>query len=259
MNSIRAARPVALITGANRGIGLEAARQLGRSGHIVLIGSRDLQRGEAACAQLRSEDIEAEVLHLDVTDPASIAAAASHVEDKHGRLDILINNAGILLEDISPDPANPEGLVNTLPSDVEMDVVRETLVTNTLAPIAVTKAFLPLLRRAQAASIVNVSSWLGSLAVADAACQGAEDRYINLLAYNVSKAALNAATLQFAMELRSTPIRVNAVDPGHCATDINGFSGDRSAAEAAEIVVRAADLGPNGATGRFLGPEPRSW
>jgi NAD(P)-dependent dehydrogenase (short-subunit alcohol dehydrogenase family) len=178
-----------------------------------------------------------------VTDEASVEAAAGTIATGFDRLDVLVNNAGILLERDLPAP-----------SEVTLATVRATFETNFFGALAVTRAMLPLLRRAPAARIVNVSSHLASLGRASA---GLVPSHLNLLAYNTAKAALNAATVQYARELEDTAIKVNAVDPGHCATDINGHNAERTAAEAARIPVRYALLPADGPSGGFYGEDGR--
>ncbi|WP_433216391.1 SDR family oxidoreductase [Dactylosporangium sp. CS-047395] len=218
----------ALVTGANKGIGLEIARQLRALGLHVLVGARDPLRGKEAATA-----IGAEFLQLDVTDPDSIAAAAGQVEV----LDVLVNNAGILLER------------GALPSATPVAMLRETFEVNVLGVVAVTNAFLPALRRAPSARIVNLGSGLGSLAfTADPSHVYAQNP---LLAYNSSKTALAAVTLSYANELRSTPIKVNLADPGYCATDLNFHSGPRTPTQGATAAVRLATLPDDGPTGAF--------
>jgi NAD(P)-dependent dehydrogenase (short-subunit alcohol dehydrogenase family) len=225
---------VALVTGANKGIGYEIARQLGATGDIeVLVGARDPVRGRAA-----AESLNAVAVQLDVTDEASVAAAAKWIEQEYGRLDILVNNAGILAER------------GEMPSATSLDVMRRTYETNLFGVVAVTNAMLPLLRRAPAARIVNMSSGLGSLTW----CTTPGHPYFErpILAYNSSKSAINAVTVAYAAELRDSPIKVNAADPGYCATDLNGHSGHRTPAQGATAAVRLATLDGDGPTGQFL-------
>jgi NAD(P)-dependent dehydrogenase (short-subunit alcohol dehydrogenase family) len=244
---------VALVTGANKGIGFEVARQLGQAGWLVLLGARNSQKGADAAQQLRGEGLDVRFLEIDVADAGSVSAAAHSIEADPGRLDILVNNAGVLFEGDFSRSAEPDDIVLPPPSTVDIEVVRRTFSVNTFGAIQVTNALLPILLRSSAPRIVNVSSKLASLSLADEALgrRGGE-RYLNLLAYNSSKAALNAATLQYAIELRDTAIKVNAVDPGHCATDINGNLGDRHPSEAARTIVRLATLSPDGPTGAFI-------
>ncbi|MDF2770621.1 MAG: short chain dehydrogenase [Geminicoccaceae bacterium] len=239
------AKRVALITGANRGIGFEIARQLGQHGLTVLVGARDDCRGAHAAARLVADGIDARPITLDVTDAASIAAAAAVVDDAYGLLDVLVNNAGVRLDN---------GLE---PSAVPLEMLRATYETNVVAPVAVIQAFLPLLRRSPAGRIVNATSALASMALNQN--PDFEFAAMKLLAYNSSKTALNAITVQFAHELRDTSIKVNAADPGYTATEFNGFRGTQTVEEGARAAVRLALLDAGGPTGGFFdakGPLP---
>ena len=195
-------RKTALVTGANKGIGFEIARQLGRQGIIVLVGARSAERGKEAARKLREDGVEAREIVIDVTDEASIRSAVKEITDAYGRLDILVNNAGISRER------------GQKPSDTAVQAVRETFETNVFGVVAVTNAMLPLLRRSSTGRIVNLSSTMGSLAFA----ADPTSPYANLmlLAYNSSKAAVNSITLEYAKELRGTPIKINAVSPRLC-------------------------------------------
>jgi len=233
-------RRVALITGANKGIGLEIARQLGRAGIAVLIGARDTARGQAAAGMLCHEGLEASFVQLDVTDADSIARAAHAIEAAHGRLDILVNNAGINEAGDGP------------PASASIDAVRRLLETNFIGPLAVTQAMLPLLLRAPAGRIVNMSSSLGSLAMnGDPSSPYYAAR---LIGYNASKAAVNMLTVQLAEELRDTAIVVNSVSPGYVRTDLTGNTGFMSPAEGAALPVAYALLGADAVSGRFVEP-----
>jgi NAD(P)-dependent dehydrogenase (short-subunit alcohol dehydrogenase family) len=229
---------VALVTGANKGIGYEIARGLGATGLTVLVGARDGERGVAAAEKLAAEGVAAAPVHLDVTDPLSVTAAAALVEREYGRLDILVNNAGILVER------------GQRPSRTPLEMLERTYATNVYGVVAVTNAMLPLLRAAPAGRIVNLSSGLGSMALTsdpDGPFPGAL-----LLAYNSSKSALNSITVTYANELRDTPIKVNAADPGYCATDLNGHAGPRTPAQGAIAAVRLATLPQDGPTAGFF-------
>jgi NAD(P)-dependent dehydrogenase (short-subunit alcohol dehydrogenase family) len=231
---------IALITGANKGIGFETARQLGAAGMTVLVGSRDEQRGRDAEAALRKDGADARFVQLDVTDEASVRRAAKWVEAELGRLDVLVNNAGIAGVDDS-----------YLPSETTMTALRAVFETNVFGVVTVTNAMLPLLRGAQAARIVNVSSGVGSLTwMSD---PDSPMRDMISVAYPASKSALNMATLMYAKELRDTPIKVNAANPGYCATDLNANSGFLTAAQGAEVVVHLATLPADGPTGILWG------
>jgi NAD(P)-dependent dehydrogenase (short-subunit alcohol dehydrogenase family) len=241
-------RPVALITGANKGIGRETALQLGALGYIALIGSRDEVRGKSAAAQLRSQHVEAQYVHLDVTKVASIRGAAAAITARYHKLDALINNAGILREaDFDRRASSPHTFL-TPPSEVSLKVLRETFATNCFGAVSVTNHMLPLIKRSVAGRIVNVSSRLASLSSTQLHSPG----HLAMLAYLASKSALNSATVQYAYELRDTNIKVNSAAPAHCATDINAHFGEHTAAESAHIIVRLATLGSDGPTGGFF-------
>lgn len=231
---------IALVTGANKGIGLDIARQLGEAGMFVYLGARSQERGEKAAAALSSEGLKVKPLVLDVTDAESIAAAGSVVEQEQGKLDVLVNNAGI------SDGSD----WSRKPSQTPLADVRMVFETNFFGVIATMQAFLPLLRASDSGRIVNVSSTLGSLA-GHSDPNGAFKDYL-LLSYNTSKTALNAATVQFANELRATPIKVNAVCPGYVATDLNNHSGPRTTEQGAKIAVKMATIGAEGPTGGYF-------
>lgn len=231
-------RPVALITGANKGIGEAVAAGLARRGLRVALGARDARRGLAAETRLQAEELDARFLALDVDDDASVSEAVHVIERDFGRLDVVVNNAAVKLER-APSP----------PSECTLDVVRRTFETNVFGAIRVTLATLPLLRRSPAPRIVNVSSGLASLGLATT--DGSRYQTKPLLSYNVSKAALNSVTVQFANELRGTNFKVNAVDPGYTNTDMTG-DGTRTPTEAATIVLEMATLTADGPTGQFF-------
>ncbi|PWU43489.1 dehydrogenase [Micromonospora globispora] len=231
---------IALITGANKGIGLATARQLGARGMTVLVGARDAARGREAERTLRDGGADARFVPLDVTDEASVAAAAKLVEHEYGHLDVLVNNAGI----VRADGAG-------LPSATTLATLREVYETNVFGVVAVTNALLPLLRKAPAARIVNVSSEVGSIAVMTEP-QGALFA-LTSVPYPSSKAALNMITAMYAKELRDTPIKVNAANPGYCATDLNHHSGFRTPEEGAEVSVHLATLPADGPSGLLWG------
>jgi NAD(P)-dependent dehydrogenase (short-subunit alcohol dehydrogenase family) len=229
---------IALVTGANKGIGLETARQLARHDVHVILGSRDPAKGAAAAALLKSEGVVVESVVLDVTSQASIAAAEREVEAKHGKLDILVNNAGLNASDAS-----------TQASQQTLQSWRKTFDTNVFGVIAVTCAFMPLLRKAPAARIVNVSSVLGSIAMH--ADPKSPIYGVQLAAYNVSKSAVNAYTVQLACELRQSNIKVNAVHPGHVKTAMGGPAAPMELIDGAKSSVQMALLGPDGPSGSF--------
>jgi len=215
-----------LITGANKGIGYETARQLVAAGHTVWIGSRDLARGQAA-----AERLGARAVQLDVTDDASVAAAAATIE----ALDVLVNNAAI--------EERGEGNAVIGPADVTADLVRKTFDTNVFGTVRVLHAFLPLLQRSAAPVVVNVSSGLGSLTVVSSI---PADVYPGV-AYPASKAAVNMVTVQYAKAFPA--MRINAADPGFTKTDLNGNTGTQTVEEGAEVVVWLAQVGADGPTG----------
>lgn len=239
-------KPVALVTGANQGIGLQLAKELVSHGFTVLVGSRDLGRGEAAAGEIGPGAI---ALQLDVTDPTSIAAAAERVGNEFGRLDLLVNNAAISNTSLRPGMSIADYAEATRPSAISLDEVRAVWETNVFGVLAVYQAMLPLLRRAPAARIVNVSSGVGSLTTnSDPAFPY---RSIFGPGYAASKTALNAMTLAMAIELEPTGIKVSAVSPGYTSTNLNNYQGTETVEEGAREVVRVALLGPDGPTGTF--------
>ena len=230
-------RQIALVTGANRGIGLEVCRQLAKNGFTVILGSRDLNKGQDAARALSNEGLTVLPLQLDVTDQASVDAAESWVEIKFKVLDVLINNAAILYDDWQRA------------AGADLDVVREALETNTLGAWRMCNAFLPLLLLSKHARIVNVSSEAGSLTNMGGGTP----------AYNLSKVGLNALTRMLAKELESSRILVNAVCPGWVATEMGG-SGGRPVEDGAAGIVWAASLPDTGPTGGFFRDgKPLSW
>jgi NAD(P)-dependent dehydrogenase (short-subunit alcohol dehydrogenase family) len=233
---------IALISGANKGIGYEIARGLGAKKIKVLVGARDEARGQKAAEKLRVEGADACLVKLDVTDGESIRRAAEWIEKEFGRLDILVNNAGI-------------AYFSEKPSGEDLSKVREIYDTNVFGVMEMIQAMLPLLRRSKHARIVNVSSHLGSLELASR--PDSPMAQLLLLGYSTSKTALNSMTVQFANELRDTPIKVNAICPGYCATDLNGNSGPRTAAQGAVAVIEYATIGPDGPSGGYFDEEGR--
>jgi NAD(P)-dependent dehydrogenase (short-subunit alcohol dehydrogenase family) len=230
---------IVLITGANKGIGFATARDLARAGHTVLLGARDPERGSAAATVLVEQGLDARFVRLDVTDPATIAAAADLIDTEYGRLDILVNNAGISRD-------RPHG-----PAELPVAALREIYETNVFGVVAVTNAMLPLLRNSPAGYIGNVSSGLGTVAFLTDS-DSPLWQYANLLGYNSSKAALNAITLIYANNLRDTGIRVNALSPGFCATDLNNHTGRLSAEEGGAHIARQVTQPNESLTGVFL-------
>jgi NAD(P)-dependent dehydrogenase (short-subunit alcohol dehydrogenase family) len=242
---------IALVTGADKGIGRAIAGQLGALGMTIVVAVRDASLGEQAAAELRSGVVDPRPVVLDVTDTATIQAAAKYVDEELGRLDVLVNNAGI-----SGD------IPRQLPSAADLEVVREVFETNVFGVMAVTNAFLPLLRRSAQPRIVNMSSQVGSIAT-----MSDPEHYMSRMpgsaAYAPSKTALNAVMVQYAKELRDTGILVNAAAPGGCATDFTKHLGrklDRTADDGAAIAVRLATLGPDGPTGGYFDDDgPVAW
>ncbi len=231
---------IALVTGANKGIGLETARQLGQMGMTVLLGARDLAKGERAAEQLRSEGIDAHAIKLDMAQEADYAAVAKTIEAKYGKLDVLVNNAGILREDKS----------GNITSRLAMGILRETMETNFFAVVALTQTLMPLLRRSEAARIVNLSSDLGSLA--DQADPKSSIYEVKMFAYDTSKTALNAFTIHLAHELRDTGIKVNSAHPGWVKTDMGSEIAPMELVDGAKTSVMLATLPADGPTGGFF-------
>ncbi|MEV7687693.1 SDR family oxidoreductase [Streptomyces bungoensis] len=228
---------IALVTGANKGIGYEIAAGLGALGWTVGVGARNEERRESAVAKLRAGGVDAFAVPLDVTDDASVRDAAALIEDRAGRLDVLVNNAGVT------------GSAPQMPTGVDVATVRAAVETNVIGVIRVTNAMLPLLRRSASPRIVNVSSSVGSLTLQTT--PGAETGPISV-AYAPSKTFLNAVTVQYAKELRDTNILINAACPGYCATDLNGFRGTRTPQQGATTAIRLATLPDDGPTGSFF-------
>jgi NAD(P)-dependent dehydrogenase (short-subunit alcohol dehydrogenase family) len=233
-------RRVALITGANKGIGLEIARQLAQADIRTIIGARSPERGEAAVNDLSSQGLDVTYVQLDTSDEASIVSAAATISEQHGRLDILVNNAGI---------ANWN---DGVPSRASLTAVREVLETNFVGMLAVTQVMLPLLLKSTPARIVNLSSALGSLTMNS---DPTSPYYsAQLIGYNASKAAVNMLTVQLHAELHGSGIIVNSVSPGFVKTDLTGGAGNMTPAEGAATPVRVA-LADDAVSGRAVGPE----
>jgi NAD(P)-dependent dehydrogenase (short-subunit alcohol dehydrogenase family) len=235
----------ALVTGANKGIGLETARRLAQLGMTVILGARDRARGEAALDGLREDSRDVQLVVLDVSDEQSVTRAAGEVAARFGSLDVLVNNAGIAL---GAGPASSQGLA----------AMRHIFATNLFGQMAVAQAFLPLLEKSRSARIVNVSSSMGSLGLA-ANPESPIAQLGDLFGYAASKTALNAFTVRLANELRKKHIKVNAACPGYVATDLNRHTGARTVEQGAEVIVRLATLPDDGPTGGFFndaGPVP---
>ena len=247
---------IVLITGANKGIGRETARQLGRLGMTVLAGARDEERGRRAVAQLRGEGADVRFVQLDVTEDRSVMQAAEWIDKEFGRLDVLINNAGMTVDEERPSKERLSSDIN--PLDTTAEHVRRTYEVNVFGVVRVTRAMLPLLRQAKSARIVNLSSPLASLTFR--ANPEHPIAKVGLLAYNSSKAAVSAITLQYANALRGAGILVNAANPGFVATDLNTHSGHGTVEQGASAVVRLATLADDGPSGAFLGEDgPVPW
>jgi NAD(P)-dependent dehydrogenase (short-subunit alcohol dehydrogenase family) len=233
---------IALITGANKGIGLAIARRLGVSGHSVWLGCRDLQRGEAAARDLRDAGIDARAVQLDVTSDASVASAAAQLSDLAGKLDVLVNNAGLMF---APPPSVAEERI---------EEVRQMFDTNVLGVLRVTQAFLPLLRKSEAARIVMMSSGLSSLS--EALDMRSETWTVGFAGYCASKTALNMLTVKLAKELDREGIKVNAVDPGLTSTDMTGNGPGHSPDEGARPAVALATTHAYGPSAGFYACSP---
>ncbi|MBC3784728.1 SDR family oxidoreductase [Spirosoma utsteinense] len=231
-----------LITGANKGIGLEAAAELARLGYFIYLGCRNLTLGQQALDGLHQQGLtNTTLLEIDVTQPESIRKAVEQVAANGPSLDVLINNAGI-------PGAFPQDA-----SSIPIDTIRYVFETNFFGVIQVTQAFMPLLRQSDAPRIVNVSSGLGSLTYLQDTTN--EYYYLSPAAYTPSKTVLNAYTLMLAKELQHTPFKVNVVDPGYTATDFNNNQGVKPVDQAGRFVATFATLDADGPTGRFFGEE----
>ena len=229
---------IALVTGANKGIGLEIVGTLARRGMRVLLGARNAKLGGAAAAQLKEEGLDVQFIELDLGRPETLRDAAAWIEKHAGKLDVLVNNAGIT--------STGDGS----PAKADIDAVRRVFETNFFGTLAVTQAMLPLVRKSEAGRIVNVSSGLGSITLnGDPAWEFAG---VKFLGYNASKAALNMLTVQLAAELRDTPIKVNSANPGFTATDLNQHRGYQTIEQGAAEAIRLALLPEDGPTGGFF-------
>ena len=228
----------AVVTGANKGIGREVARQLATDGFKVWLGARDAVRGTQAAKEMQAEGLDVRWLEIDVTRDESVAAATRTVGNESPRLDVLVNNAGVAINYDLP------------PSEQAIADIKATYEVNVFGPIRVTQAFLPLLLAAPAARIVMVSSYSGS--IGRALDPASPSHSVNMLGYGSSKAALNAITVSFAKELAPRGVRVNAAAPGYTATDLNRHQGRRTVQQAAQIIVRLAELDADGPTGGYF-------
>jgi NAD(P)-dependent dehydrogenase (short-subunit alcohol dehydrogenase family) len=233
-------KKVALITGGNKGIGMETARQLGKLGITVLVGARDLAKGEAAVAELKKDGVDARAVKLDVDNPSDHTAVAKLIEKDYGRLDILINNAGIILD-------NRKGNETTKTSQ---DVLRKTFNTNFFAVVALTQTLLPLLKKSLGGRIVNLSSILGSQTLH--ATPGSPIYDAKTFAYDASKAALNSFTIHLAHELKDTKIKVNSAHPGWVKTEMGGEGALLDVETGAKTSVELATLQDSGQTGTYV-------
>ncbi|MGX5691405.1 SDR family NAD(P)-dependent oxidoreductase [Arcticibacter tournemirensis] len=244
---------VALVTGANQGVGFQIAKALAANGYKVYVGSRNLGNGEKAAAEIGAN---AQAIQLDVTQQSTISAAAERIEKEQGRLDLLVNNAGIAHAG-KPGRTLEDATEAGRATNASLDEVRTVWETNVFGVISVTQAMLPLLRKSRAARIVNVSSALGSLTwISDPACWAKEHFGV---VYAASKTALNAITMAFALELEKENIKVNAVSPGFTATALNNFQGTDTVEEGSREPVRVA-LETDGPTATFTGPTgPLPW
>lgn len=232
-------KKIALITGANKGIGLETARQLGQQGITVLAGARDEIKANKAAEDLRKAGLDVQGIVLDVNNADSIQKAAARIERDYGRLDILVNNAGVMLDDPKKKP-----------SEQSLEVWRKTFETNLFGLVATTQALLPLLRKSAAGRIVNLSSILGSITLH--ATPGSPIYDMKMPAYDVSKSAVNAYTVHLAYELKDTTIKVNAAHPGWVKTEMGGDGATMEIQDGAKTSVALATLGADGPNGAYL-------
>ncbi|NOT61232.1 MAG: SDR family oxidoreductase [Acidobacteria bacterium] len=233
-------KKVALITGANKGIGFETARQLGQQGITVLVGARDEKRGNEAATTLQAEGVDAHFLHVDMSDAATFTKAAKFIADKFGKLDILINNAGVLLDYTVPASAIP------------VDNWRKTFETNVFALVELTQTLLPLVKKSDAGRIVNLSSILGSLTLNRDPNSWIAASAATNTSYDASKAALNMFTIHLANELKDTSIKVNSAHPGWVKTDMGGEAAPLEIEDGAKTSVALATLGEDGPTGAYI-------
>lgn len=238
LQMMKESKPTALVTGANKGIGFETARQLARRGFVVWLGCRDEGRGVSAAKTL-AKDGDVRFVRLDVTDAESVREAAARIEGETGALDVLVNNAGIAVADS-----------DAFPGAVPLKTIERTFDVNFYGVLRVTQAFLPLVKKAKAGRIVNVSSTMGSMTTLQ--IPGSPLAQLPAFAYASSKTALNAFTAWLAAELNATAIKVSSVCPGYNATDMNDNKGTQHPSEGAKVVVRAATLGTDDQSGAFF-------
>jgi NAD(P)-dependent dehydrogenase (short-subunit alcohol dehydrogenase family) len=237
-------KKIALITGANKGIGFETARQLAAQGIVVLLGARDLAKGEAAAKTLQAEGLKVRPVKIDVDNPADHVAIAALIEKEYGVLDILINNAGVMLDVF--DASNPKNETST----TSRDVLQKTFDTNVFAVIGLTQTLLPLLKKSGAGRVVNLSSILGSLTLH--ATKGSPIYDAKTFAYDTSKAALNSFTIHLAHELAGTKIKVNSAHPGWVKTDMGTEAAPMEIVDGAKTSILLALLPENGPTGGYF-------
>jgi len=241
--SINTNQRVALITGANKGLGFETGRQLARQGIKVLLGARDEGRGKEAEAKLKAEGLDAEFILLDLNNASTHIAAAKYVDEKFGKLDILINNAAVNLE------GSVAGQIPAT-SQTPLEIYRRTFETNFFDLIAVTQTFLPLIRKSPGGRIVNLSSGLGSTTLQADPSSPVYD--FKIPAYDISKAAVNSFSVHLAYELKDTPIKVNAAHPGWVKTEMGGVNAPMEIDEGVKTSVALATLPADGYTGKFI-------
>jgi NAD(P)-dependent dehydrogenase (short-subunit alcohol dehydrogenase family) len=234
-------KKVALVTGGNKGIGLETVRQLASKGYTVLLGARDTAKGEEAAAALKKEKLDVRAVKIDVANTSDYKALVALIEKDYGKLDVLINNAGVMLEN---QGAKKEA------SSIPIDTLRKTFDTNVWGTIELTQALLPLIRKSAAGRIVNLSSILGSQTLH--ATKGSPIYQAKQLAYDMSKTALNSFTIHLAYELAKTPIKVNSAHPGWVKTEMGGANAPLGIEEGAETSVWLATLPPDGPTGGYF-------
>jgi NAD(P)-dependent dehydrogenase (short-subunit alcohol dehydrogenase family) len=238
---------IALITGGNRGVGLQTARELGRQGILTVLGVRDPEKGAAAASRLEAEGCRAEVVRLDLADASTYTAVYRYLEDRFGKLDILINNAGVWKESETASSAVPD---HHRTSVLPMEILRETFETNFFATVQLTQCLLPLIRKSPAGRIVNVSSIMASLTLhADPASRIYHKK---IFAYDASKTALNAFTIHLAYDLKDTPIKVNSAHPGWVRTEMGGESAMLDLADGGKTSALLATLPADGPTGGYF-------